>query len=112
MASKSPSARNPVLKEIVRRLVDTYKPEKIYLFGSAARGEATPDSDYDLLVIVGDEAKKKQRDSGRAYEALWGIMIPADVLVWRRKYFEAGLSLKTSLSSTIQREGWLLYDSE
>ena len=57
----TPTADNPVLQEIVRRLVDTYHPEKIYLFGSAARGETTPDSDYDLMVIVPNEATKRPR---------------------------------------------------
>ena len=103
---------NPVLQEIVRRLVDTYEPERIYLFGSAARGEATPDSDYDLLVIADDRTPKAKRSSGRAYKALWGIMIPTDVLVWRRKYFEERLCLEASLSSTVQREGRLLYARE
>jgi predicted nucleotidyltransferase len=40
-----------VLNEIIRRIVDVAKPEKIILFGSAARGEMRPDSDIDLLVI-------------------------------------------------------------
>jgi uncharacterized protein len=39
------------LAEIVRRLVDAYQPERIYLFGSVARGRAGPDSDYDLEEI-------------------------------------------------------------
>lgn len=111
MAAKlvTPTKRNPVLKEIVRRLVATYQPEKIYLFGSAARGDATPDSDYDLLVIVPDGAKKHRRDPGRAYRSLHGIPVPADVLVWRKRYFEERLCLRASLSSTVVREGKLLY---
>ena len=37
------------LEEIVRRLVAAYRPERVFLFGSRARGEAGPDSDYGLL---------------------------------------------------------------
>src|ERR1039458_1815733 len=44
-----PSHRDPLLGEIVRRLTDVYRPERIYLFGSTARGDAGPDSDYDLM---------------------------------------------------------------
>src|ERR1700675_2792395 len=44
---------DPTLIEITRRLVETYRPERIYLFGSRARGSAGSDSDYDLLVVVG-----------------------------------------------------------
>ena len=39
------------LQEIVRRVVEVAKPEKIILFGSAARGEVGPDRDLDLMVI-------------------------------------------------------------
>ena len=47
---KPPSADDPVLPEVVRRLAEVYHPLRIYLFGSAARGDAGPDSDYDLMV--------------------------------------------------------------
>jgi hypothetical protein len=43
-------ANDPTLAEIVRRLVETFQPLRIYLFGSKARGDAGPDSDYDLLI--------------------------------------------------------------
>ena len=46
---------DPRLKEIVDRLVAAYRPERVYLFGSHARGEPGPDSDFDLLVLVPDE---------------------------------------------------------
>lgn len=39
------------LDEIVRRIVEAVAPEKIILFGSAARGDTGPHSDVDLLVI-------------------------------------------------------------
>jgi predicted nucleotidyltransferase len=42
-----------ILADIVERIVKAAKPEKIVLFGSAARGTMGPDSDYDLLVIKG-----------------------------------------------------------
>lgn len=41
-----------VLAEMVRRIVDGFAPERILLFGSRARGNARPDSDYDLLVVL------------------------------------------------------------
>jgi predicted nucleotidyltransferase len=45
-------AMNPtVLEGIVRRIVEVAQPEKIILFGSAARGDMGPHSDVDLLVI-------------------------------------------------------------
>ena len=70
-----------VLSEILRRLVEAYEPERIYLFGSKAREDAGPDGDYDLMVVVPDEASPERRRSRLAYERLWGTGTAADVLV-------------------------------
>ena len=48
---RTPTASDPILAEIVRRLVEAYRPERIYLFGSVARGDAGPDSDYDIMML-------------------------------------------------------------
>src|SRR5438270_5503439 len=48
-----------IVADLVKRVVEAADPEKIVLFGSAARGEMGPDSDYDLLVI---KAGKFDRD--------------------------------------------------
>ena len=44
--------RQETLREAVRRLVDYFQPERIYLFGSTARGDDRLDSDLDFLVVV------------------------------------------------------------
>lgn len=97
------------LVEIVRRLVAAYEPERVYLFGSHARGEAGPDSDFDLLVVVEDSASAERRRSRLAYRALWDVGAAADVLVMARSEFEDRLSLQASLPATVHREGVLLY---
>lgn len=101
--------QDPKLAEIVRRLIEAYDPEKIYLFGSKARGDSGPDSDYDLMVIVSDDAPSDRRRSRLAYQALRGTGIAADVLVWTRQAFESRLHLRASLPSTVVREGEMLY---
>jgi len=106
---RRPSAEDPVLAEAVKRLVRACQPERIYLFGSAARGDAGPDSDYDFMVVVPDTAPPERRDCGRAYLALRGLGIAKDVLVWTRSAFEEQLRLRASLPSTVLREGKLLY---
>ena len=67
------------LDEIVRRVVEVARPERIILFGSAARGEMTRHSDVDLLIV---------RDGGdaldimfRIYRRLRGVGVPVDALV-------------------------------
>ena len=100
---------DPRLQEIVDRLVAAYRPERIYLFGSHARGDAGPDSDYDLLVLVPDDAPADRRRSRLAYEALRGTGVAADVIVWTRGYFESRREVRASLSATVEREGKLLH---
>jgi predicted nucleotidyltransferase len=101
--------RDPVLAEAVRRLVAAYHPERIYLFGSKARGDAGPDSDYDLMLIVPDDAPPERRRSRLAYDVLWGTGAAVDVLVWTRREFDGRLHLKASLPATVVREGQLIH---
>lgn len=107
----APSATSPsvVLQDIVRRLVAAYEPTRIYLFGSMARGDAGVDSDYDVLVLVPDDAGRERRQSRLGYQALQGTGYAVDVLVWRESEFDVRLSLNASLPATVQREGKLLY---
>jgi predicted nucleotidyltransferase len=51
----TPTRNDPIPEEVTRRLVEACHPDKIYLFGSAARGEAATDSDYDIMIVVPDD---------------------------------------------------------
>ena len=97
------------LREVVGRLIEAYRPERIYLFGSIARGDAGPDSDYDLLVVVPDEAALERRSSRLAYKVLRGTGTAVDVLVSTRSRFDARARVKASLPATVLREGRLLH---
>jgi uncharacterized protein len=101
--------QDPVLNNIVDRLVSTFQPDRIYLFGSKARGEDTPHSDYDLMVIVHSSNQPSYKRSQLAYQSLKGIGTAIDVLVWTKSSFDSRLHLKASFPSTIVREGRLLY---
>lgn len=101
--------QEPKLAEIVRRLVAAYQPERIYLFGSVARGDNGPNSDYDLLVIVPDDASPERRDGGLAYRALWGVGTAVDAVVCTSGWFNARTHLKASLPGAVLREGRLLH---
>ena len=106
---QEPFRRDARLDEVVRRLVEAYEPERIYVFGSKARGDDGPDSDYDLLVVVPDDTPPQRRRSRLAYEVLRGTGTAADVLVCTHSYFEPRRSLKASLPGTVLREGRLLH---
>jgi predicted nucleotidyltransferase len=106
---RPPSAGDPVLTEVVRRLVEAYHPLRVYLFGSTARGDAGTDSDYDFMIVVSDDAPLELQDCRKGYRALSGLGIAKDILVWTRNEFDKRLHLKASLPSTVVEEGKLLY---
>ena len=103
------SLEDKKLAEIVGRLIDAYRPERIYLFGSRARSDFGDDSDYDLMVVVPESAPPERRRSRLAYEVLRGTGIAADVLVWTQHAFDGRLHLRASLPFTVISEGRLLY---
>ena len=74
------------LKEVVRRLVESYHPRRVYLFGSRARGENGPDSDCDLMLVMPDDVDPERRRSRLAYRVLRGTGLPVDVLVCTQTY--------------------------
>ena len=55
---------DPALDETLRRLLASYQPLEVYLSGSKARGDSGPDSDYDLLVVVPDDAPRSVSEAG------------------------------------------------
>jgi uncharacterized protein len=106
--STSASVADP-LSESVRRLRASLPAERIYLFGSRARGDAGADSDYDFLVVVNDSQIPRYKREQKAFRALCGLGIAKDVLVFTKREFEKGLAVITSLPATVLREGRLLY---
>jgi predicted nucleotidyltransferase len=105
--------RQEVIEEMTRRLVEFYRPVRIYLFGSEARGEAGPDSDLDFLVVVPDDTPEPMMRTSEGYSRLSGLGMAKDVIPWRQSDFEARAAyVVASLPATVVREGRLLYESE
>lgn len=100
---------DPILAEIVRRLVSAFQPESIYLYGSRARGEERPDSDYDVLMVVSASTLPRYRRDQAAFRALCGIGASKEVIVFTRQEFDARRGVTCSLPATVIREGKLLY---
>jgi uncharacterized protein len=101
--------RDPKLAELVRRLVATHQPARLYLFGSRGRGHADPGSDYDLLMVLDKLEAPAYRIAQEAHMLVWGLGISADILVWERDDFDRRLSLKASLPATVVRDGLPLH---
>ena len=68
-----------VLDDVVRRIVAAARPERIILFGSAARGEMGPHGDVDLLIVK--QGAHRRDLAGRIYENLYGVGAAVDVVV-------------------------------
>jgi predicted nucleotidyltransferase len=109
MPTHRPASSSGFLSAALDRLVEAYRPDFVYLFGFAARGDVGPDSDYDLLIVVPDDASPERRGSRLAYERLWGTGVAVDALICTRSWFEARRELRASLPGTVLREGKLLY---
>src|SRR5260370_5786122 len=87
--TKIPSIQTHI-DSMVQRIVKKFHPEQIILFGSQARGDARPDSDVDLLVVMPVEGSVVDKRL-EIRQALHDIPMPMDVVVttpedfaWRR----------------------------
>jgi len=70
-----------ILAEITKRLVDSIHPERIYLFGSHATGQADQDSNIDLLAVVPDTDRSTREIAIEGRNSLWDIQIQVDLIV-------------------------------
>jgi predicted nucleotidyltransferase len=97
-----------LLTEITRRIRAVSDPQQIILFGSYARGDASPDSDLDLLVIK-DAVDSTRAEATRIYQALADLAVPIDVVVVRTAYVERYGDLVGTVVRPALREGKVLY---
>jgi hypothetical protein len=79
------------LGELLRRLTTTFHPQEVRLFGSRSEGRGAPDSDFDLVVVLDDDAPEELLDPDVIYRPLVGSGIGCDVIACRRGEFEAVL---------------------
>ncbi|MFN0077790.1 MAG: nucleotidyltransferase domain-containing protein [Prosthecobacter sp.] len=101
----------PAIAEATRRLVEEFHPEQVWLFGSYAWGEPTPDSDLDFAVVVPASEETPLRRAQRAQMSVFDIPMAADILVPTKPEFERFRHVKASLGYKIVHEGRLLYGS-
>jgi predicted nucleotidyltransferase len=97
------------IDEMVRRIVARFAPERIVLFGSHARGDAGPESDVDLLVVMEVEGSRR-RKTAEVRRALSGLGVPKDLVVVTPEQFERGRDLVGTVVRPAVREGKVLYE--
>lgn len=96
------------IKSITTQLIEKYGPEKIILFGSAARGEYDDANDLDFLIIKKD-VPLYGIDRMRELDEIIERNIAADMLVYRPDEFENRIRLGDPFIKAILREGRVLY---
>jgi HEPN domain-containing protein len=99
---------DPTLEQIVAELTRVSRPELVLLYGSRARGEPRPDSDYDLVLVFGDDADL-ERERRACCDALRHHAISADILArttsqYRRHQHDPGF-----IDWLVAREGRVLF---
>ena len=97
------------LDDIVDRIVRTVAPEKIILFGSAARGEMNRHSDVDLLVVK--DASDFHKLTGQIYYSLYGVGAPVDVCMVTPDDVERYKDSHALIVKPALREGRVVYES-
>lgn len=96
------------IQEMVRRIVAGFDPQRIILFGSHARGDAGPDSDVDLLVVVPVEGSRREKAVEIGVQ-LNDIRVPKDILVTTPEDFEWRKEIVGTIERPAAREGRLLH---
>ncbi len=92
--------------------VDRDSIEKIILFGSRARGDAGPDSDYDLLVVFRDlKADERHAVLVSLYGAVAGAGVTVEPFVMGEEEFEETKGVIGGLAYPASKEGVLLYEN-
>jgi predicted nucleotidyltransferase len=101
--------RQETLDYIVKTIVEKINPHRIYLFGSQARGDATEESDFDIVVVADMEGPRHHR--GVAVSQLFPLRdFSLDVFVFKPEEFEKQKGYISSVSYLACNEGRILYD--
>ncbi|MBX5491741.1 MAG: nucleotidyltransferase domain-containing protein [Chloroflexi bacterium] len=101
-------APESVVAALVERIVAAVRPRRVVLFGSAARGQAHPHSDIDLLVVMPDGTHRR-RTAQQLYRALAPLGIATDVVVVTEADLHACTDYPALVVCQAAREGVELY---
>jgi uncharacterized protein len=112
MSHQSSQSATPTLvpPALLDSVVAYFNPRRVIVFGSVARGEAGPDSDIDLLVIVDDDTPAELVTLKAGREACKSYRQPADVILVREIIFRRNANIAGTLSRAAALDGVVVYD--
>jgi predicted nucleotidyltransferase len=96
------------IQSMVRTIVRQFRPERVILFGSHARGDAGPDSDVDLLVVLPVQGSK-HRKQVEIRVALRNSRLPVDIIVSTPEEFSWRREIVGTIEYPAVKEGKVLY---
>lgn len=99
-----------LIDEIVRRVLSVAKPERVIVFGSAATGRMTRDSDIDILVLQAATANPRE-EIVRIGDALRGLGYPFDVIVMTTDRFEETRDVIGGVAYPASKYGEVIYEA-
>lgn len=99
-----------LLKEVARRILTVAQPDRIILFGSAASGNFSDESDLDILVLE-PKPGDRRKESVRISDALGGLGFSCDVFVMETEAFEESKSVIGGLAFPANKYGRVIYEA-
>jgi predicted nucleotidyltransferase len=97
-----------LIRRMVKRIVQHFDPGQVILFGSLVRGDAGPDSDVDLLVVMAVKGSKLEK-SVEIGLALRGFLVPMDIIVTTPEDFGWRKDVVGTIEWPASREGKVRY---
>ena len=99
-----------ILEHVVDQILELAHPDFVILFGSAATGEMTADSDLDLLIVERQVVNTRQ-ESIRLRAALDDVPFPIDVIVMSRQWFDDTKDVIGGIAYPAHKYGRVLYEA-
>ena len=105
------ASEQEALEAVVERLVVVLDPQAIWLFGSRARGDHRPDSDFDLLVVAKEKGSFNSNDYLKCYRATTDLGVDCEVVPCSQEDYRDALTAHTSFVSQIVCHGRHLFEA-
>lgn len=97
------------IQQIVRQIVNRFRPQQVILFGSYAYGTPTADSDVDLLVVM--QTEENPLHTAARISASVAHPFPLDILVIRPADLVVALQEKNIFETEVVNKGVILYEA-
>ena len=100
---------NDLLNRIVESVTNAVPTDSIYVFGSYARGEETPESDVDIYVVTNDDEKRPIAYGADVRASLMWMPLSRDVIAAPRPLFEERSGDFWKVEARVAEEGVKIY---